>query len=303
MLVKANRLRCLLGIGVMLVVTSSLGVSQDPDVFSGPQPGETLPSLEMRVWGTGNNWTTETWLENEETTKGKYPLVIFVHQVTRPSVAYVRALCTYSATRESDGLNTSLVFLAEDVAERTDWVQRARGALPKDVRLGISPDGAEGPGSFGLNRNVTLTILLGDGDKVVFNQTLIDPNIPTELPKTLKAISELIGGEVPSVDSLLPQPAAPGRMANARENQPMAAGFEKVEPLLRRLIRKETPDETVDQLAAEIDELIKDKPEAKARLKDISTRVHAIYGSPRAQVHLRRWAEIKEEKGENGASS
>lgn len=287
---------------VMFVGVSSNGVSEDPQVFSGPQEGEQLPPFAVQVWGAGNNWTTETWLDSSETTQGRFPLTIFVHQVTRPSVAYVRALCSYSTTREADGLHTSIVFLAEDVAERTEWVQRARNALPKDVRLGVSPDGVEGPGAYGLNRNVTLTVVLGSGDKVVFNQTLIDPNIPAELPKVFKAITSVIGGEAPDVNSLFPQPTPAARMANARENQSLPAGFEKVEPLLRKLIRKETPDEMVDRIAADIDELLKDFPEAKMRLKEISTKVHEIYGTPRAQSHLRRWAEIPEKEGEKSDS-
>lgn len=279
--------------------------AQDEPIYSGPQAGEKLPELAITTLGTDapEKESTNKEIEFKATTAdANARLIVFVHQVTRPSVAFVRTLGNYAASRKKDGLETAVVFLTDDSTETFSWMQRASNALPKAVTLGVSPDGLEGPGAFGLNRNVTLTILVAKADEVTFNQTLIDPNLPTELPKTLQAICDLVGGEVPDVKTLQENGMAMqrGRDQAAKPNQdpPAPPGFERVEPLLRRLIRKETSDEAVDQLATQIDEIAKEKPAVAERLKLIAGRVYKIYGTPKAQTHLRRWAGVEDEKTE-----
>ena len=224
---------------------------------------------------------------------------MFVHQITRPSVAFTRTLGQYAATRQADGLKTSVVFLGGDATELAGTVRRARHALPDKVTIGISTDGLEGPGAYGLNREVTLTVLLASEGKVKFNAALIDPSIPVELPKALSAICDAVGGQPPSVESLM------GRTETSRSTGDAAMvpndqvpGFSKIEPLVRMLIRKETSDQRVDELAKQIDQHLKDAPEAKQRLKEIAGRVYNIYGTDHAKKHLRRWAGVDEKKDE-----
>lgn len=40
------------------------------------------------------------------------------------------------------------------VTETAEWMNRVPEYFPKQIRLGISVDGKEGPGAYGLNRNV-----------------------------------------------------------------------------------------------------------------------------------------------------
>lgn len=269
----------------------------DDPVFSGPQAGEPLPELPIQLVLDEDPSKLQDATAAEP--DAPHQLVIFVHQFTRPSIAFTRTLSDYAASRKKAGLKTAVVFLGADTTALTTQLQRAKHALPKNVNLGVSPDGVEGPGSFGLNRNVTLTILVASEGDVKFNQALIDPSLPVELPKTLKAICDLVGGEPPTVDALLAKASGAEGTMRRGGNQPATqdqrpAGFDQVEPLLRRLIRKETSDADVDKLAKEIDEILKDHPAAQARLKEIATKVHKIYGSDQAQTHLRRWAEVEQ---------
>ncbi len=264
-------------------------------VFSGPQPGEVLPGLPVQMILENDPSRVADVVADKD-----YPhrLIIFVHQLTRPGVAFTRTLGDYAATRETDGLKTAVVFLGADATELTESVRRARNALPQSVAVGISQDGLEGPGSYGLNRNMTLTILVASEGTVKGNFALVDPSMPVELPKVLDSLCKVVGGEPPTVESLL-QKGNNGRPMQARGKQPNPAdttppGYEKIEPLLRRLIRKETVEADVDKLAADIDEALEGFPLAQKRLKDVAGRVHNIYGTDRAQYHLRRWAEIKE---------
>ena len=55
-------------------------------------------------------------------------------------------------------------------------VARARDSLRWRVPVGVSVDGLEGPGSYGLNRNVTLTVLVGKAGRVRANFALVQPS-------------------------------------------------------------------------------------------------------------------------------
>jgi hypothetical protein len=289
----------------MLLLAHGSALSQEPsatpgaEVFSGPQVGESLPPL------TANLVLEEEPATTEEAAKmdAEHPhrMIIFVHQLTRPSIAYTRILGEYAATRKADGLETSVVFLGADATELAASVRRAKGALPKNVLVGISPDGLEGPGSYGLNRSMTLTVLLASRGNVTFNAALVDPSIPVELPKALEAICKLAGGDPPTVESLMGRNSDNAMMrgrpaANSPKEVPndQVPGFSKVEPLIRRFIRKENTDEMVDDLAKQIEGLLEDAPEAKQRVKEIAGRVYKIYGTDRAKFHLRRWAGVDE---------
>lgn len=297
-------------LGILLVacfvasVQAALG--DDRVIFSGPQVGEPLPPLKVTlplVEDAGEP-------VDAALTDGDHPhrLIVFVHQRTRPSVGFLRVLGEYGSTRKESGLATSVVFLGNDATEVAGAVRRARGALPKNVLIGVSPDGLEGPGEYGLNREVTLTILVASEGKVTFNSALIDPSLPLELPKVLVAICETIGGEPPTIESLMGESLmGESQMGGGRAGatlrrtvktgdkdvpNDLVPGFSKVEPLLRAFIRIDNSDDRVDQLAKQIDEVLQEAPEAKQRLKEIAGRVYEIYGTDHAKVYLQRWAGV-----------
>lgn len=167
--------------------------------FSGPQPGEKLPGFSQRVI-VGPQ--TDRELDIVAQAGDKPLLLIFVHEVNRPSVGMARLLGNYAASRADDGLHCSVVFLTSDPAETEAWMKRAASALPQKVSLGLSPDGPEGPGEYGLNRKVTMTILMADKGKVTANFALVQPSIQADAPKVLQAIVDVVGGKAPTLAEL-----------------------------------------------------------------------------------------------------
>lgn len=190
-------------LGVCLIVSSSPAVSAEDPIFSGPQKGEPLPDLPGKVLFDQNG--DDNGLTNLAETDTEHPhrLIVFVHKLTRPSIGLVRPLMKYAATREDDGLLPALVFLGEDATALEQRVTQARHALPQEVPIAISLDGIEGPGAYGLNRNVTLTILIASEGKVHANFAIVDPSIPVDLPKLLKAVCDVVGGDPPPIERLI----------------------------------------------------------------------------------------------------
>ena len=66
----------------------------------------------------------------------------------------------YSPETPEVGLQAALVFLSADATSTEEWMKRASHALPRGVPVGISTEGAEGPGAYGLNRNVAMTVIV-----------------------------------------------------------------------------------------------------------------------------------------------
>ena len=156
-----NRLPAFL-VAFCLCAGQSAAQAQEDPVFSGPQAGEALPELPLKRYRANEQELEMEFKEATASAKGR--LIVFVHQVTRPSVAFARTLGRYAASRQADGLETAVVFLTDDSTKTLQWMQIARNALPDNVILAVSPDGLEGPGAYGLNRNVTLTVLVAKDD-------------------------------------------------------------------------------------------------------------------------------------------
>jgi len=268
---------------VSLIATLARGA--DEEIFSGPQVGEKLAAFKARGV-LGDLAGKEVDLVGDA--KGQPTAIIFVHEVTRPSVGLTRLIMNYAGKRATDGLHGGVVFLTDDPTDTENWMKRASRALPKDVFVGISLDGKEGPGAYGLNRNVTLTVLVGKDDKVTANYALVQPSIQADAPKIAKSMVDVLGGgKVPTLAQL----GARGYNDTGRpKNDP------KLAPLLRALIQKTATAEEVEKAAKAIEEYIADK---KAAQQDVGTRAKRIvdgrklenYGTPAAQAYLKKWAE------------
>lgn len=181
----------------LLVATIGQGAEEEP-IYSGPQAGE-----ELKPFTVQGVYDDEAGQELDFVTKadGKPLLLIFVHQVTRPSVGLARALSKYAHGREEDGLHASIVWLAEDKSEAEAYLKRARRSLGFSSSVGIFPDGSEGPGEYGLNRKVSLTILVANENKVTANFALVQPAL-TDAPGILEEVVKLVGGKVPTLEEL-----------------------------------------------------------------------------------------------------
>jgi hypothetical protein len=259
------------------------GHAQDK-VFSGPQAGEKLPPFKVR--GVFDDAGKE--LDFVKQAAGKPIVLVFVHDANRPSIGLTRVLTAYTVSRAKDGLATGVVWLADDVTEAENTLKRMGHALAKGAPTGISVDGKEGPGSYGLNRNVTLTVLVGKEGKVTANFALVQPSIQADLPKVLEEIAKVAGGPVAKLEEL------PG-VKEMIAKRPAPQADPKVPGLLRQLIQKTAKPEDVDKTAAAIEAYAKENEAARKEVGRVARTIVeggklADYGTPKAQEYLRKWA-------------
>jgi hypothetical protein len=262
----------------------------DEKVFSGPQVGEKLPSFKIR--GAFDDDAGKD-LDFVAKANGKPIVLIFVHDVNRQSIGMVRILSQYTVSRAKEGLNTGIVWLDDDATEAESTLKRIRHALAPGAPTGISVDGREGPGSYGLNRNVMLTILVGKEGKVTANFALVQPSLQVDLPKILQSVVAVAGGKAPKLEELEGMRAMmrnqPGRV------EPAEGQVANLRPLLAPVIRRDASDEQVDAAAKKVEERIEKDEAVRKEVGRIATTIVdsgklANYGTSRAQEHLKKWA-------------
>jgi hypothetical protein len=276
----------------------------DDPIFSGPQVGEKL--LPFKVRGVFDRAAGQE-LDFVSQAAGKPIVLIFVHDANRPSIGLTRVLSQYTASRAKDGLATGVVWLSDDATEAENALKRMRHALAAEAPLGISLDGREGPGSYGLNRNVTLTILVGKDNKVTGNFALVQPSLQADLPKILTSIVAVAGGKVPRLEELEGMPAMV-RSGTA------AAAAPNLRPLLAPVIQKNASPEDVDKAAKAVEEHVEKDTAVRNEVGRIARTIVdngklGNYGTERAQEYLRKWAkaygspdESKREESKRGES-
>lgn len=208
--------------------------------------------------------------------------VVFVHGIERSLVPLLRAVDQYGAMRK-DRIKTELVFLFEDRLAGEQRAKAVAASLKLQSRAGISPDGIEGPGNYGLNKTCLMTIVVTKDGKVADNFALVQPGI-ADAPKVIAALARSCGDEAPpTVEQLIGKPTArdsanpPMRRAAASGGKDPFPGAvptdEKLVGLLRRFIRPTNDDATVDTVLQEVRAHIKDNAELKKQAIDGWTRV------------------------------
>lgn len=257
------------------------GAEETP--FSGPQAGERLPAFRVRgVFGD----SAGKELDFVAAAKQGPIVLIFVHDFNRPSVSFTRVLSAYTQSRAKDGLTTGVVALYEDATEGEQSLKRMAHALTKEAPTGISLDGKEGPGSYGLNRQVTLTILVGKDGQVTANFALVQPSLQADLPKVLKAIVAVAGGEAPKLNEL---PGMAAMAAKPGEQDP------RLRELLRPVIQKDASDAAVTKAAEAVEAFARENEAARREIGRIANTIIDAgkldnYGTAKAQEYLRKWA-------------
>jgi hypothetical protein len=289
------------------MVATAPSRAQDKDkkdpVFSGPQVGEKLS--EFKVKGVFGN-TAGKELDFVKAAAGKPIVLVFVHDVNRMSIGMTRTLTAYTASRAKDGLHTGVVWLADDVTEAENTLKRVGHALAQEAPLGISKDGKEGPGSYGLNRSVMLTILVGKDGKVTANFPLVQPSLQADLPKILDEVVKVAGGTAPKLAELAPGMAgrdAPARPKAKTDPARRPEPDPKVRELLGPVIRLNATPEQVDKAAKEVEDYANAKGNEAFR-KEIGRIANTIidggklenYGTARAREYLKKWAKAYGEK-------
>ncbi|MFO0977095.1 MAG: hypothetical protein U0996_11905 [Planctomycetaceae bacterium] len=282
----------------LLLATGHPAFAQNDELLSGPQPGESLPPLPVREFlpdGSGQE-------KDLTALTGEKPFVIvFFHERTRPAFGLSNAVLRFAETRRD--LVANLVFLTADSTETETWLKQVRGLIPERITLGVSPDGLEGPGAWGLNRNVALTIVTGQKGKVTQSFALRQPALDSDGPKILQAIADVSGGgEIPKIADL-----AGGQNMRRGQNAKGGAVSEevlaKLRTLLRPVIQKDASEadvraaaEAVEKEAASNEEFGKELSASCRRIVD-SGKIEN-YGSAVAQEYIKTWAKAETKKPE-----
>jgi hypothetical protein len=278
----------LLSVFVLLLLVHA-SQAADP-VFSGPQVGEKLPPFKAKgVFGDLAGKEFDLIKRAEK----KSVVLIFVHARTRPAFGLTNTIMKYAATRSKSGagLESGVIFLTEDPTATEDWMRRVEKHFPKGVTFGRSLEGAEGPGAYGLNRNVTLTVLVGKDGKVTANLALVQPGIQADGPKILKAIVDVTGGgKVPTIAEL----AGPRYRGQARKDAPARKNDPKLTSLLRAVINKQASEDDVSKAAVEVENYVEKNETAKRELGRIVSTVansgkFSNYGTEAARKKLKEW--------------
>ncbi len=175
--------------------------SEESPLFSGPQPGDHLPPL--KATGIRGKFADKEFDVIAEA-DGK-PLVLFVQDDNgvgvRGLIGTSRALLDIANKSEKE-IRTSVVFLDNDPGTLSKWIKEFEAHVPKEVLLGISPDGGEGPGSYGLNRNAAMMILVAKGGKVIHNFAFQQPMLYLD-PHVLGAMADVMGVEYETMSKWL----------------------------------------------------------------------------------------------------
>lgn len=207
-------------IATVVVLTGvSVSSGEEDKVFSGPQPGEKLPALPLT--GVYDDQAGKEF-DPVADADGKPLLVVFVHKITRPGLGMSRGLTAYVESLKDKEANAAIAWLADDKGEAEQFLLRARKSLNVKVPIGISVDGGEGPGVYGLNRNVELTVLVANKGKVVANFALVQPSMSDGV-KIAGEIAKAVGEEPPTMEQLQ-EIAYPGMKARMMQRQRQSRG-------------------------------------------------------------------------------
>ena len=220
--------------------------SEENKIFSGPQPGEKLPALTV----TGIRGEIEgKALDITAKADGK-PHVLFLQDTNAVGIkglvnvsklllkidAFQKRHSTETTGAETSyqGLQIGVVFLADNLDTLPEWAHdMLKKEIPNKILTGISPDGREGPGSYGLNRNVAQTVLIAKDGKVLHNFAFTQPLLYTN-PHLLGAIAQAIGADPSTVEKWLNEETAESERMQ-RDSGQMENKSDQTEKLLKQL--------------------------------------------------------------------
>lgn len=192
--------------------------SQENRIYSGPQPGEKLPPLMVtHLYGKKDRLDIDKAFDITAGIGGK-PLILFLQDNNIASIKgmdenvdalsrinqHLKGKSILNKAEKSDQeLQIGIVFLLGDNDTLPDWSDQFLKGLESDnIKVSKSTDGREGPGSYGLNRNVSQTILIAKDGKVLHNFAFTQPSFYTD-PHVLGGVAQAIDVEPTALENLL----------------------------------------------------------------------------------------------------
>ena len=162
----------------------------EKNLFSGPQPGEKLPPF--KVVGLHGERKGKEY-DPVALADGKPLVLIFQdNQVPGQKGLLLNGQIFESIAKNSPkGLEVHSVFLVDDPTPENVFEFDFKNEIAKTVQMSVSKDRRDGPGAYGLNRNLGMTLIVARDGKVLHNfpmaQPLLYPN-----PYVLGAIAEAV---------------------------------------------------------------------------------------------------------------
>ena len=265
----------------------------DETVFSGPQPGEPISPFEVTSAFGDNSGDVQTVAHDS----GKPQLLVFLHQKSRPAFGVSVALMKLAVDRR-DKLDHAFVYLTEDPSADGRWLSGLQRIFPRGMTGGVFGKGVEGPEAFGLNRNVTLTVLVANKGKVTANFALVQPSLQADAPKMFQAIADVLGEkEPPKVSDYSAQGMRRARPADAsgKGEQMRAEPSGELRALLRPVLNKNGTEEEIAKAAQAVIDHATAHPADRRQIGDIARRIIAAdrlenYGNEFTQAWLKKWA-------------
>jgi len=262
------------------------------EVFSGPQTGETLPKLKVSAVSGDDAGKTFNALGDHA---GAQLIILAGPSRTsiRGIIGILRLVATVNDNSEAK-IKPILVYLGDDKNQLAENANRYVQYMNGDPTIGISNDGRDGPGAYGLNRNVTMTIIVARDGKVVYNFPFPEGMLTPD-PHVLGAISEVIETKPEEMREWLVD-AAEERNRTAAANERSRTGGVDIRTLLTPILDKNASDDVIDAAAQKIDLVLKGNKAAAASVGALASRMVQgdldAYGTKRSQYHLFKWSRL-----------
>ncbi|MCY4597929.1 MAG: hypothetical protein OXC19_24415 [Bryobacterales bacterium] len=160
--------------------------------YSGPQSGESLEPFSVLAVNGPEAGTEVDFISRW----GEDPmLIIFLHQLDRNIAALLRPCEWFAHERAEAGLKSLIVFLHDDKIFGERRMQAVVKSMGIRIPVGVSVEGVEGPGPYGLNKSVAITILVAKNRKVTDNYAIVQAGV-VDAPKVLESVAVHVGGDV-----------------------------------------------------------------------------------------------------------
>ena len=186
-------------------------------IFSGPQKGEKLPALKV----TSLFGDTKGEVFDPIKRVGNRPQILFFQDAIFGEVPclfqFADAIRQVNEKADKE-LQVACIFLADEANTITSRYARTFGGLrERGVNvIAVASGGRNGPGSYGLNRNISQTIIVARDGKVTWNfvseQGLLFAN-----PHILGAVAEAVGEKRETVAAWLNAAGADDRAPANKE--------------------------------------------------------------------------------------
>lgn len=283
----------------------ALALLLQDEKFSGPQKGEALrPVVAFDV-------ASRQEADLVAAGRGAPLLLVFIHELSRPAAQLLRALDETGQVKRVRGLRTHFVSLAQD----RDGAERRLPQVVKAIQLrcpvGISVDGPEGPGAYGLNKEVALTVLVAKDDRVAANFAIVQPN-ETDAPRIREAVDAVL--RVPAAAPEGTPDELKAEIARLREEvlrlkeeieglkrrrEPAPAPAmrkpaedERLVNHCRRLIQRQATEADLEAAVKDIEAYIEGNDELRRQYVGILDRVLGLnYGNDLGRAAMKRQAE------------